>query len=405
MKAIPQEESWRRVSQLQEHLVKHHADGFLVTQNVDQFYITGSLQTGFLFVPAMGEPCYYVRRSVQRASAESWCKVKPLGSFRKFGRTLAQDYPNIWETGRPKPIRIATEFDVLPVEWYQRMQSAIPDVEWVNGSNWIKTVRSIKSEWEIEKMKHAAHMVDQALKHGLSCLHPGMREVDLMAEIEHELRRQGHAGSMRMRAYNQEIITGMIGSGEAAAEPTYFDGPAGGRGLSAAHPQSVSVKKMERNEPILIDLGCSYEGYVIDQTRTVVMGKLADDLQQAYDLTERILKETERHLRPGIPCETLYIRALEMVEEAGLSEHFMGFGDDQVKFLGHGIGMEIDELPVLAKRFTDPLAPGMVVAIEPKFTFPGRGVVGIENSYLITDHGFEKLTISPEGILSPSRSF
>src|SRR5690606_34124734 len=97
--------------------------------------------------------------------------------------------------------------------------------QWENGSMWIRMVRSIKSDWEIKKIKHASSMVDQALKHGLSRLHVGMREVDLMAEIEHELRRQGHSGSMRMRAYNQEIITGMVGSGEAAAEPTYFDGP------------------------------------------------------------------------------------------------------------------------------------------------------------------------------------
>ena len=130
-----------------------------------------------------------------------------------------------------------------------------------------------------------------------------------------------------------------------------------------------------------------------------MIGDLDPELQRAYDVAEQVLRATEARLQPGVIAEHLYLLALDQVQEAGLSAHFMGYGADQVKFLGHGIGLEIDELPVLAKGFKYPLAPGMVIAIEPKFTFPGRGVVGIEDTYLITDNGYEKLTISREGIL------
>jgi Xaa-Pro dipeptidase len=271
---------------------------------------------------------------------------------------------------------------------------------WVDGSMIVRETRMIKDAYEIGRIQEAARIVDLALEHAIAHVREGMSEFALMSLIETTLRQHGHLGLMRMRGYNQEIITGMVGSGAAAAEPTYFDGPAGGRGLSPASPQSSSRKRIELNEPILIDIGCCIDGYVIDQTRTVVVGGLDDRLTFAYHIAEHILRSTEALLRPGTFCDDLYLRALEQAAEAGLSEFFMGYGADQVKFLGHGIGLEIDELPVLAKGFKLPLEAGMVIAIEPKFTFPGRGVVGIENSYLITSEGFIKLTCSREGILS-----
>jgi len=153
-----------------------------------------------------------------------------------------------------------------------------------------------------------------------------------------------------------------------------------------------------RNEPILLDIGCNVDGYVIDQTRTAVIGVLPVDMEEAYEASERILQALESKLAPGAVCEEFYELSVEMAERFGLSDHFMGYGADAVKFVGHGIGLEIDEWPVLARKFTTRLEPGMVIAIEPKFTFPGRGVVGIENSYLITDTGYEKLTRSKEGL-------
>lgn len=245
----------------------------------------------------------------------------------------------------------------------------------------------------------AAIAAHRALVEAANIVRPGMMELALIAQIEHLFRMQGHVGMMRMRGYNQEIITGMVASGDAAAEPTYFDGPAGGRGLTPAAPQGASRKVIGENEPILVDIGCCIDGYVIDQTRTLVIGKLDEDLEAAYDVSEQILRETEKKLVPGTVCESLYADALQMAQDAGLSDHFMGYGEDQVKFLGHGIGMEIDEWPVLARGFKQKLEPGMVIAIEPKFTFPGRGVVGIENTYLITKDGYERLTTAPEGLI------
>jgi Xaa-Pro dipeptidase len=388
-----------RVERLQGKMRIQQMDAFIVTQNVDLYYLTGSMQTGYLVVPAEGEPVFYVRRSLSRAERESCFPVEPSGPLRSWGERLKRRFPDCLKPAdKPEPI-IAAEYDVLPVQLQMKLVQALPWAKCTDGSAAIRETRMIKSAYEIGRIREAARVIDAALEHALTLLAPGMAEFELMSEIEYFIRRQGHLGLMRMRGYNQEIITGMVGGGAAAAEPTYFDGPAGGQGLSAASPQSASRKPFAEGEPILIDIGCCIDGYVIDQTRTAVIGSLPGDLEDAYAVSELILRRTEELLVPGTISEQLYMQSLLIADDAGLSQHFMGYAEDQVRFLGHGIGLEIDELPVLAKGFTYPLEPGMVIAVEPKFTFPGRGVVGVENSYAITDSGFEKLTFSREGII------
>ncbi|NOU73534.1 M24 family metallopeptidase [Paenibacillus sp. LMG 31458] len=388
----------QRQQALQREMIQRGWSGFLVTNNVDIYYYCGSMQTGYLFIPAEGDALYLVRRSLVRAEEEASAAVEALGSLKTLGERLRARCAGGCGSAA-SPLRIATELDVLPVQLYLRLQAALPGAAWEDGSLLVREQRMIKSPDEVTAIRAAARVVDAALEAVIPHIREGMAEFELMALIEHQLRLRGHQGLMRMRAYNSELITGMVAAGAAAAVPTYFDGPAGGTGLHPSSPQSSGRALIGRGEPILVDIGCSIDGYLIDQTRTLVIGDLDPELQRAYDVAEQVLRATEARLQPGVIAEHLYLLALDQVQEAGLSAHFMGYGADQVKFLGHGIGLEIDELPVLAKGFKYPLAPGMVIAIEPKFTFPGRGVVGIEDTYLITENGYEKLTISREGIL------
>lgn len=383
----------KRVERLQQALRSQGLDGFIVTHHVDLYYFSGTMQGGFLAVPADGEPIFYVRRSLTRAREESALRIEPLGSMRTWGERLAADLPAF-----AGGARLAAAFDTLTADGYERLRRALPEAEWANGSAMIRTIRSVKDEGEIARIRRAAKVVDEALAEALPKLKEGMREIELLAEIEYGLRKRGHLGLMRLRSSGAEMVTGVAASGEAASKPSAFDGPAGGEGLSTAFSMGAGWSPIQRGEPILLDIGCNIEGYVVDQTRTAVIGELPEDLAEAYGAAEKILRAVEAQLKPGAVCEELYARSLSMAEDFGLADHFMGYREDQVKFLGHGIGLELDEWPVLAKGFATPLEPGMVIAIEPKFTFPGRGVVGIENSYLITTDGFEKLTLSPEGV-------
>lgn len=389
-----------RQQKLAKKLRANQLDAFLLTQNVDIYYLTGTMQTGFLLVPAEGEPIFYVKRSVARASDEAACRVESLDSMRTWETRVFSQLPQLDAANNGRPSKIATEYDVLPVQQLNRLQKALPNVQWADGSLIMRELRMIKSESEIACIRHCAEVIDIALEEAVSTIHVGMTDLELMTRIEQVIRKHGHAGLMRMRGYNQEIVTGMVASGADAAIPSYFDGPAGGRGLYVSTPQGSGRKPIHKNEPILIDIGCCIDGYVIDQTRTAVIGQLSETLATAYATSEYILRRTEELLKPGSVCEDIYRLSVELAQEAGLSNHFMGYGADQVRFLGHGIGLEIDEFPVLAKGFQYQLEPGMVIAIEPKFTFPGEGVVGIENTYVITQDGFEKLTISREGVLA-----
>ncbi len=383
-----------RIERLQSMLRTQSLDGFVATHPIDIFYLTGTMQSGFLVVPAAGEAVFYVRRSIARAKEESASvRIEPLGSLKTWRERAAANAPTL-----AGACTLAAAFDTLVVDGLERLRGALPEATWTNGAALIRTLRMVKDEAELSCIRRAAKLVDEALAEAVPKLVPGMREIELLAEIEYALRRRGHLGIMRVRAAGSEIVTGIAASGAAVAMPSAFDGPAGGEGLHPAFSKGAGWSRIEPGEPILLDIGCNADGYVIDQTRTAVLGELSADLAAAYEASETILRAIETRLKPGAICEELYELSLSLAAELGYAEHYMGYGADAVKFVGHGIGLEIDEWPVLARGFRTALEPGMVLAIEPKFTYPGRGVVGIENSYVVTADGFEKLTTSREGL-------
>ena len=157
---------------------------------------------------------------------------------------------------------------------------------------------------------------------------------------------------------------------------------------------------MVPGEPLIADIVGGYGGYIADITRTFVLGRPAADLSDAYGFMLDLNRRIESMLKPGVVCSKIYQSALDLVKASPYTEGFMGIGDGQVRFVGHGVGLELDELPVLAEGFDMPLEPGMTIAVEPKVFFPERGGVGIENTYLVTGSGFEKLTVYPEEMIS-----
>lgn len=391
MKLVPTEEIKNRRMKLQAKLTELGIDAVLLTQNIGIYYYSGTMQDGVLVVPQVGEPCFYVKKSLTRARKETMVETEELGRFRQLGERIEARFGKITKVG--------LELDVLPYALAQRYQKLFPQAELVDISWELRMLRAVKSEYEIEQIREAAKIVDEAVRKLPEWLTEGMSELQLAAEIEYHFRLRGNQNLYRMRRYNQELVLGMVTSGAAAASPTYFDGPAGGLGVSTASPQGAGKKKIERNEPILVDIGTVVEGYIVDQTRMAVIGELSEKQLHAYQFARQILREVESMGTPGTPWQALYLRALEMVQEEGLSEYFMGYKQDQAKFLGHGVGLELDELPVLAKGLELPLQEGMVIAIEPKFTFPGEGVVGIENTYVVTKQGLKSLSISSEEIV------
>jgi Xaa-Pro aminopeptidase len=389
---LPESEARARVGRLQEWMQRDGVDAVFVLQNADQFYFSGTVQTGMVCIPACGEPVLLVQKSATRARIESpWPNVVPISGFGQVPEIVqAQGFRGLK--------RVGLETDVLPAGHFFRLQKLFPGLDFTDASEAIRYLRMIKSPHEIEQIRRAAHMLDMVYRDIGEWLRPGMTELEAAARIEGLLRVHGHQGITRMRTFNCELAYGVISSGASATQPTCFPGPVGSAGLYPAVPNGASLRPLISGAPVVIDIVGGYGGYICDQTRTFVSGELAPDMLVAHRFALDLMREVESMLLPGMECKRIYRRIMDRVKGSPYASNFMGIGDSQVRFIGHGVGLELDELPVLAGGFDTPLEPGMVVAVEPKIFFPDRGGVGIENTYAITLDGFENLTPYKEDI-------
>ncbi len=384
-KIVLKTEIEQRLHNLQGRLEKAGIDGALLVYPIDVYYFTGSRQNAALWVPAEGRPTLLVRKSFDRALKE--CLIEDVRPFPS-GREL----PAFFGKGA---LRIGLTFDVLPVHQYQFYSDLLSGKKFADISAVNRELRSVKSAWEIEQMRTSSKILCGAFARVPEILKRGMRELDLAAEFEYLLRRSGSDGYLRIRAFHQEIV-GLAVAGENAAMPGCFDGAVTGKGLSSAAPYGSSKDLIREGEPIIIDYGLIYNGYIVDMTRIFAFGGLDPELEKAFDISLEIQAWLVENLRPGSVCEELYAGAAAIADSAGLADKFMGYPGEQARFVGHGVGLELDELPVLAKKFQSRLVSGQTVAIEPKFVFPGKGVVGIENTYAVTDSSCERLTLLPD---------
>jgi Xaa-Pro aminopeptidase len=371
-----------RIARYQQALAERGLAGALLLNAVDVFYLSGTGQNAALLVPASGAPTLLVRKSFSRAKAESAvADVRPFPSSKELAAALPA------AAGK-----IGVAFEAVPQATLDFWRRSLPAAELVDGGPILREQRQVKSAAELAVMREGAARMCRVFSEIPSFLRAGMRELDLSAEVEYRLRKAGNEGSPRLRAFNASFFVGLAVAGEGAAAPGAFDGPVVGAGLSTAYAGGASERVIRAGEPVIVDFTSVHGGYVMDMTRVAVAGALAPDLQRGFEVARAIQDEIARSLRPGVPCVELWEHAKAMAEQARLGDFFMGPPGDQARFVGHGVGLELDELPVLAPGFKAPLREGMTVAIEPKFVFPGKGAVGIENTFVVTAKGGEKLT-------------
>lgn len=394
MRLTPRSELDDRIGRLQGLLTEESMDAALVLQNADLFYLSGTIQQSHLVIPSSGEPLLMVRKSLGRARQESRLggdRIVPMRSPRQLLDLLAAH-------GIRRPKRLGLELDVMPVAVYRFYEELFVGVELVDCSSLIRRLRAVKSAYEVDLMRDAARRSKAVFEAIPLLLKEGITEVALAGEIEAIARREGHQGIVRMRAWNNEIFYGHLMSGASAAVPSYMLSPTGGPGLNPSIAQGASTQPIRRGQPLLVDYLFAPDGYVVDQTRIFAIGQLPADMIRAHEAMLAVQTAVRAAVRPGITGDELWELAAGIAEEHGLADHFMGYGDDRVRFVGHGVGLELDELPVLAAGQHGPIEEGMVIALEPKAIFPGRGVVGIENTHVVTPAGLERLSDLDDGI-------
>jgi Xaa-Pro aminopeptidase len=394
MRITPRSELAARVEKLQQQLQQHNLDAALLLQNADLFYFTGSLQQGVLYIPSTGEPLYLVRKDLGRARMESGLKeILPLRSPKNLPEILA-DY------GYQLPTRVGMELDVVPVSLFGRFQAVFAASEMVDITHQLRTVRAVKSDYELEIMKDAALQMDKVYQRAKEVIREGMTDLELAAELEFTARKQGHQGVMRMRGFNSEMFYGHVFSGTDSAVPAFIDAPLGGLGLTPAVGQGASYKRIKAGEPITVDFVAAFDGYLVDQTRIFCIGGLPEQLTRAYQDMVAVQDHLKAIARPGCIWGELYDDCHRLACDLGYADSFMGAKGSQVSFIGHGIGTEVDEYPFIARGFTSQVLENkMTFAFEPKAVFPGLGAVGIENTFWVADDGLKHLTFSDQELV------
>ena len=393
METVPEQEIEYRIRNFQLSLQKMEMDGAFILQNVDLFYFSGTIQSSVLFIPQQGEPVLMVQKGLQRARQESPLKYVFPATGRGQIKKVLRDFSFL------DLKKIGLEMDVLPTNLYFRYQQTFPQYDWSDVSSAIQRLRMIKAPYEVEQIRRAAQILDKGYRAIKEIIREGMTELEIDGHLALIARREGHMGILRMRGWNQEMTYAHVLSGESGAAISFLDSPHGGKGNTPAMAQGTSFRRIGKNEPIGIDYGVGINGYLADQFRTFVIGDLPADLMRAYDCSVEVHDLFVKEAKPGVSSSDLYRSSLRKVERTGFGEHFMGHGEGKVRFIGHGLGLEIDEHPILAPRFNQRLEPGMVIALEPKFVFPGRGVVGLEDDYLVTATGVERLSLTDQRVI------
>ncbi|MDQ7785015.1 MAG: Xaa-Pro peptidase family protein [Desulfomonilaceae bacterium] len=385
MPSTPIDEVHHRIKALQHAMQRHGFDAALIVQQTDLYYFSGTAQDAHLYVPAEGEPRLLVRRDFQRASEESPLEdVMHIKSFEDVKNAVLTD-------GAGSLKCLGMELDVLPVNNYHVYVGLFPGTEIKDVSLLIKLVRMIKSPYEIDLIRRAAAMNDELFRLVKDILREGMSEMEFSGLLEAEYRRMGHQGYVRVRSFNQHVFYGHVMSGRNLAVPSCSVGPTGGPGANASMPHGAGSKIIQRHEPVQIDYVGVVKGYVVDQARTYYLGEPPEEFRRIHEVAVRIQQALVEQGMPGTRAEAMYDTALRMAEEAGWSEFFLGH-PMPVPFVGHGVGLELDEFPIVGKKSPHVLQEGMVIALEPKFIIPDRGLAGIENSYAVTSTGMERLT-------------
>jgi Xaa-Pro aminopeptidase len=390
--SIPGTEINRRWSKLQKVFQEKGIDGGLIVQRVDLLYFSGTAQDGALYVPSEGEPVLFIKRYFPRARKESALnQMIPIDSFRDIPACLMDHF-------RILPRTLGLEFDVMPVTEYNFYKNCFPAQTFVDVSPSIMNVRRFKSPWDIDQMERAADMSSQTFDYMRQVLVPDLTEMAFAGLFESFARNHGHAGKLRVRHYRTEGYSWHVLSGQSGGMTGVLDSPASGEGSSYAFPCGAGGKKISVQEPVMVDFASVLNGFHMDETRMFAIAEMPQKALQAAQAAMTIHQALLEMIKPGMCAHDIFSYARDLAVSLGYRDSYLGIPGHQVSFLGHGIGYELIEPPIIAQGKEDIIQPGMTFALEPKFVFENEFSAGIESVFLVTDTGARLISKTPPEI-------
>lgn len=382
---LPQAEIECRVAKIKAEMSVAGIEALLIADNANKYYLTGRVFAGQIYIPLHGAPIYFIRR--------------PVGLEGDGVVYLRKPEEMVQSIVQPHPVSLGLEFDSQSFSSVNRLAAIFPEAELKNGSALLRRVRAVKTPAEIEMLRRSGIRHTAVYARIPSLFRAGMTDIELQVEIERLSRLEGCLGQFRISGDSMELYMGNLLVGANADSPSPYDFAMGGAGLDPSLPVGANGTIIRPGSAVMVDMNGNYDGYMTDMTRVFSLGQLPDLAHKAHRCSIEIHRALCRMMRPGIEAKALWLRAEEIVEQAGLKPYYMGHRQ-QAGFIGHGLGIEINELPVIAPRSRDILEAGNVIALEPKFVIPMVGAVGIENTYIVGNDGIECLTTAPEEIIA-----
>ncbi len=382
-----QEETNLKFEKIQNIIRKKDADACIITSSVNQYWLCGFIFDGYLYITADNKSILFVRRP------------SDINDDRVIVIRKPEQIPNLLqEAGLPLPKKILIEGEQLTLSAADRLKAAFNMPEFINISGKLRKIRSIKSEYELEQMRQSAKIHTKLYQLIPSLYRKGMSDLELQIEIEREMRLHGSVGIFRSFGENMDIFMGSMLAGDNAQATSPYDYALGGKGISPLLPLGANGKPLMPGTTLMVDMAGNYKPYMDDMTRSFVIEHAPDIAYRAHEVSIDIHKAVIKLAKAGTLCSEIYFLADEIVKTNKLEPYFMGT-IHQAKFIGHGVGLEINEPPVITPRSKETLESGMAFALEPKFVLPGIGAVGIENTYIVHENHIENITIFNEELV------
>jgi len=382
---MPKNEYEKRLAKLRESMSVSGINIALLTQQRDIYYFTGTAVYSILVIPIDGEPILLVRINVDRAKRETW--IKDI-RFSQGMCTLAEALSS-FNKGN-----IGIEKDVVSVSFYEQLIKNLPGFNFADVSPLVLAIRMLKSKPEINLIRKAAEISHLGFQKFAEIVEEGITEIELESEIEAAKKRVGHEGTMQFRTNNPGLSFGTLASGPNLTEVSGYWIAIIGKGPSSARPYGSSHRKIRRGDLVDVNHATVFQGYHSDEARMYVVGKPTAKQERIFSIVREAQKAAIEVIKPDIEVAQIYYSAEEIMKKHGYCEYFMAYGQYGVKYVGHGVGLEIDEPPLISPENKTILKPGMVLAIEPKVIIPKWGGMDLEDTVVVTEDGYEILTFT-----------
>lgn len=375
----------RRLEHLQGRMARLGIDCALLVNSRDIFYYCGTGQPAILLVTP-GDYRLIVRRGFHTARSEAW---SDRDRMMAGGMKQARDQLSAMGVGSGE---MGLETDFISAEMFLRIRELFPDFQPVGISPEILQQRMIKDQEEIDLIRNACAIMQAGHDRVLEVLRPGMTELELAAEIEYAHRRAGHEGAIAMRLFDFLMVNGPVASGENLYRTTGWANTITGVGLSPAITAGPSRRVLLPGDIVILDIPVFHHGYHCDESRTYVLGEPRPGTRALHDSLRQIVDSVLSQLRPGVGCAALFDTACRCADRLGLGDCFLKLSDRTSNLIGHGVGLEVNELPVLQGNSVAELKANMVTTMEMHLTHPQHGVVKTEFMVLVTADGYKRLS-------------